>query len=42
MPVVRGCIIFGAFVLSAAIVEGDLQPETKRLTGKRGKSRNHT
>jgi hypothetical protein len=39
MPVVLGSILFGAFAVTAAIVEGDWQTETKRLTGKRRKNR---
>lgn len=39
MPIIIGSILFGAFAITAAIVEGDLQPETTRLTGKKRKSR---
>lgn len=38
MPIIIGSILFGAFAITAAIVEGDLQPETTRLTGKKRKS----
>ncbi|HEY9611000.1 hypothetical protein [Allocoleopsis sp.] len=38
MPIIVGSILFGAFAITAAIVEGDLQPETKRLTGKKRQS----
>ncbi|HEY9831581.1 MAG TPA: hypothetical protein V6D26_13455 [Stenomitos sp.] len=39
MPVIIGSILFGAFAITAAIVEGDWQPETTRLTGKKRNSR---
>jgi hypothetical protein len=39
MPIIIGSILFGAFAITAAIVEGDLQPESTRLTGKKRKSR---
>jgi len=39
MPIILGSILFGAFAITAAIVEGDLQPETTKLTGKNPKSR---
>ncbi len=40
MPVILGSILFGAFALTAAIVEGDLPPETQRLRNKKRQRRN--
>jgi hypothetical protein len=39
MQLVLGFILFGTFALTAAIAERDPQSETKRITGKRRKSR---
>lgn len=39
MPIIIGSILFGAFAITATIVEGDLQPETARLTSHKRKSR---
>lgn len=39
MPIIIGSILFGAFAITAALVEGDWQTETTRLTGKKRKSR---
>ncbi len=35
MQVILGFILLGAFALTAAIVEGDLPTETKRLSQKK-------
>ena len=39
MPVIIGSILLGAFVITAAIVEKDWQPEMTRLTCKKRQSR---
>ncbi|HEY9676237.1 MAG TPA: hypothetical protein V6D11_32645 [Waterburya sp.] len=41
MPVILGSILLGAFAVTAAIVEGDLPPETKRLSDKKRQRRTH-
>lgn len=41
MPVVLGSLLFTAFAVTAAIVEGDLPPETKRLSNKKRQRRSH-
>ncbi|MBD2128274.1 hypothetical protein NDI39_26960 [Microcoleus sp. ZQ-A2] len=35
MPIIIGSILFGAFAITAAIVEGDWQSEPTRLTSKK-------
>lgn len=41
MPVILGSILFAAFAVTAAIIEGDLPPETKRLSDKKRQHRSH-
>ena len=40
MPVIIGSLLFGAFAITAALVEGDWQVEPKRLTRNKRKRNN--